>query len=54
MTNKITIDGRAISADHNPYVIAEMSANHNGNIENTYKITLQELPQDVQSIFNGY
>jgi len=24
------------------------------DIENTYKITLQELPQDVQSIFNGY
>lgn len=24
------------------------------DIENTYNITLQELPQDVQSIFNGY
>lgn len=24
------------------------------DIEDTYKITLQELPQDVQSIFNGY
>ena len=24
------------------------------DIENTYKITLQELPQDVQSIFDGY
>ena len=24
------------------------------NIENTYKIKLMELPQDVQSIFNGY
>ena len=38
MNNKITIDGRVISADHNPYIIAEMSANHNGNIENAYKI----------------
>jgi len=38
MNNKITIDGRVISADHNPYIIAEMSANHNGNIEKAYKI----------------
>tara|TARA_B110000908_G_C10155700_1_gene403524 strand:+ start:39 stop:1097 length:1059 start_codon:yes stop_codon:yes gene_type:complete len=38
MNNKITIDGRVISADHNPYIIAEMSANHNGNIENAFKI----------------
>ena len=38
MNNKITIDGRIISADHNPYIIAEMSANHNGNIETAYKI----------------
>jgi pseudaminic acid synthase len=38
MNNKITIDGRVISADHNPYIIAEMSANHNGNIENAYQI----------------
>ena len=38
MNNKITIDGRVISADHSPYIIAEMSANHNGNIENAYKI----------------
>lgn len=38
MNNKITIDGRVISSDHNPYIIAEMSANHNGNIENAYKI----------------
>ena len=38
MNNKITIDGRVIGADHNPYIIAEMSANHNGIIENAYKI----------------
>jgi pseudaminic acid synthase len=38
MNNKITIGGRVISADHNPYIIAEMSANHNGDIENAYEI----------------
>lgn len=34
----ITIDGRKIGSEFEPYVIAEMSANHNGNIENAYKI----------------
>mgnify|MGYP003625259174 CR=1 FL=1 len=34
----ITIAGRQISADHAPYVIAELSANHNGDIETAYKI----------------
>ena len=34
----ITIAGRRIAADVAPYVIAEMSANHNGNIETAFKI----------------
>ena len=34
----ISIAGRRIAADQAPYVIAEMSANHNGNIENAFKI----------------
>ena len=32
------IDGRKIGSEHPPYIIAEMSANHNGNINNAYKI----------------
>jgi len=35
---KFAINGRSIGTDYPPYVIAEMSANHNGCIENAYKI----------------
>jgi pseudaminic acid synthase len=38
MSEFISINGRKIGVDHSPYVIAEMSANHNGNISNAYKI----------------
>jgi N-acetylneuraminate synthase len=38
MPKTITIDGRVIGAEVSPYVIAEMSANHNGNIETAFKI----------------
>ena len=38
MPKTISIDGRVIGAEMPPYVIAEMSANHNGNIETAYKI----------------
>lgn len=38
MNNFITINGRKIGADFPPYIIAEMSANHNGDISNAYKI----------------
>ena len=34
----ITIAGQGIGIDHAPYIIAEMSANHNGNIETAFKI----------------
>lgn len=38
MSTEITIAGRAIGAAHPPYVIAEISANHNGRIENAFEI----------------
>ena len=38
MSQVIRINGRKIGVDHSPYVIAEMSANHNGDINNAYKI----------------
>lgn len=37
-TPNIIIAGRRIAVDEPPYVIAEMSANHNGNIETAFKI----------------
>lgn len=38
MTVIINIDGVNIGSGHPPYVIAEMSANHNGSIDNAFKI----------------
>ena len=38
MSEFIKINDRKISVDNSPYVIAEMSANHNGDIDNAYKI----------------
>ena len=38
MNKIITINGRNIGSKYSPYVIAEMSANHNGDITNAYKI----------------
>ena len=35
---EISINNRKIGQAHPPYVIAEMSANHNGDIDNAYKI----------------
>ena len=34
----LTIDSRVIAPDYPPYVIAELSANHNGNIETALKL----------------
>ena len=41
MNAHISINGRKIGTDYAPYIIAEMSANHNGSIENAFKIIEQ-------------
>jgi len=38
MNRIIRINDRKIGLDHAPYIIAEMSANHNGDVNNAYKI----------------
>lgn len=38
MCNEINISGRKIGSNHPPYIIAEMSANHNGSIQNAIRI----------------
>lgn len=38
MNKYISIAGREIGADFPPYIIAEMSANHNGSMETAFKI----------------
>ena len=38
MSDFITINGRKIGSNFSPYIIAEMSANHNGDISNAFKI----------------
>lgn len=38
MSNAISIDGRKIGPDHPPYVIAELSGNHNGDIARALRL----------------
>lgn len=38
MTNSISIAGRPIGPGHPPYVIAELSGNHNGRIERAFEL----------------
>lgn len=41
MNKFITIDGKKIGQSYKPYIIAELSANHNGSIDRAYQIMEQ-------------
>lgn len=46
----ITIDGRAIGPKHAPYVIAELSANHNGNLDTALRIIAEAKATGADAI----
>lgn len=50
MSKEIKIAGRKIGMNYPPYIIAEMSANHNGLIQNAYKIIDQAKLSGVDAI----
>lgn len=47
---KLTINGRNIGPDFPPYIIAELSANHNGNIERALETIKSARDQGVDAI----
>lgn len=50
MNTYIKIDNRKIGLDHPPYVIAELSANHNGSIETAKKIIMEAKAAGADAI----
>jgi pseudaminic acid synthase len=50
MIKEITIDGKAIGPNHSPYIIAEMSANHNGEITNAFKIIAEAKKMGANAV----
>lgn len=50
MPAEFNINGRSIGVDFSPYVIAEMSANHNGDISNAYKIIEMALRAGADAV----
>ena len=48
--NKIRIDNVDIGANFPPYIVAEMSGNHNGNIDNAFKIIDNAKKSGVNAI----
>lgn len=47
---EIEIAGRKIGENHNPYIIAEISANHNGKIENIFELILKSKKANVDAV----
>lgn len=50
MNKKLNINGRIISDETPPYIIAEMSANHNGSIETAFQIISEAATRGADAI----
>ena len=50
MNKFISIDGKKIGRDFKPYIIAELSANHNGDIERAYQIMEEAVKAGADAI----
>ena len=50
MNNFITINGRKIGKEYSPYIIAELSANHNGDINRAFKIMAEAKAAGADAI----
>ncbi len=48
--SKIVISGREISSSQSPFIIAEMSANHNGDINNAFRIIAEAKKAGVDAV----
>ncbi len=48
--SSLSIDSRLVGLDSAPYIIGEMSANHNGNIENAFELIRQAKLAGVDAV----
>ena len=48
--NEVTINNRAISLNNEPYIIAELSANHNGDIKRAFEIIFAAKQAGVDAV----
>lgn len=48
--NEFSINGRKIGPEHEPYIIAELSANHNGSLKTVYELIDQAVEAGADAI----